>query len=729
MDVTPIELRRDEQQEEARSSDVDEYDPAMTLSETGEGKESVNNGSPSLQPERQKSDESGETASSRSSTPSVTVDSAVEGTKEDVESSDDEYDPESVNPSPEPETTRTKDSQEESDDDDYDPEQGLETTSDGEGSSSTSKPAGISSLPSKPPVSAGSATVNDPATLLQEAYEAIMQSDLVKQPEFKRLTPEQQMSLIDQQLKAKGISLPQLDPHANNDARNDPDSKNPSDSQNKDCRRPNMSLPMSAKEESDFVKYTETEVKYSNRRLLDNLPENSRLFIGNLASNSVSKKDLFRICNQYGEVLHILIKGGYGFVQFKTAEQCAACIKGETGVPLHGRVMRLDASSGNKKSTGEQVKFRERVAEKDDDNDEANEIPAHCHLFITIDSTPRLVKETTNAFESAGLTLKVDAIGDEELTEAIPDAAYSGVLAACIIKESKVDLQTFEETEEGGIKFDEYVDLSPLVAVDVVKRMLPPDSASNLKRTHEETQKDYENNESPELHHPHHHRDSHHSKKQKKKDRQRERRANQGHNGHHTSYSPVPPASRHQPYPSNPYGLPQPPPHYPPHAAYPGYGQYPNANPQGNFSPGSASQNFADPSVIQMLQNLDPTTLQQVIGFIQQQQQQQQQLQQHQQFQTSAYQQPAPPMQQQYQGGYTGGYGQPAHPQPPPPAVQQPGQLNVLLSQLQTSQQPYQNQGTPPAAPPGSQQSQQQRPQQPGQSSTLMDMLSRLSKQ
>ncbi|ODV59044.1 Nab3 Rrm Ucuu complex, partial [Ascoidea rubescens DSM 1968] len=70
----------------------------------------------------------------------------------------------------------------------------------------------------------------------------------------------------------------------------------------------------------------------------------SRLFIGNLPVNSITKQNMWRIFKQYGDVIQISIKPGYGFCQFRTIEQCNSAIEGEKNVPLYGKIMHLEAS-------------------------------------------------------------------------------------------------------------------------------------------------------------------------------------------------------------------------------------------------------------------------------------------------------------------------------------------------------------------------------------------------
>lgn len=701
MNVTPIDLQRRQSTDEAGNSDVDGYDPKLPLLKNS------NENQAEVTEDQKPAENASEPTVNESASP---------------DNSDDEYDPESMNPSPEPERAQTNDTQgDDVSDDEYDPENGLASPE------PKKEPTPVPNLPSKPSVAAAS-NPKSPQSQLKDAYDAIMQSDLVKRPEFKQLTQEQQMSLIDQQLREKGIVLPQLDsdPAMNYDqvySFNKPfDSRNTFSMvpQNKFCKRPNITVPMSSQESEAFTKFLEIEASL-DKKALDEFPDRSKLFIGNLSTNTISKEDLFRICNSYGEVVSITLKGGYGFVQFTTAEQCAECIKGETDVPLHGRIMRLDASTGSKKGAHENVKFRERIADEDTTDTSTSERRGpDCQIFITSDSTPQLVQEATRVFENAGITLKIDDIGDQDLSNVIPDAAYSGVLAACIIKNESVDLQTFEESEEGGIKFDEYVDLAPLVAVDVVKRMKPsePKPPVQRKRIHEDRYADQGNHDrgrNDRLSNRNYYQD-YQSKKQRKKDRHNEKQ-----------YQPNIPSIPYQnplPYPSNnqsPYGLPTAPTHLQAQPAYPGYPSGPFQNTSHVFPQGQTQPALTDPNVIQLLQNVDPNTLQQVIALLQQQQ-------------APAIPQPNMMFQQPMHGGYSGGYSQPAPP-PPPPIVQQPSQLNSLLSQLQapqapqTLQQPYLNQGALLQQQPTNFQQHPQQHRQHQQPATLMDMLARLSKQ
>lgn len=59
------------------------------------------------------------------------------------------------------------------------------------------------------------------------------------------------------------------------------------------------------------------------------MPPNSRLFMGNLASERTHAQEIAQIFTQYGNILEISLKGSYGFVQFDNADSCRNAIVGE----------------------------------------------------------------------------------------------------------------------------------------------------------------------------------------------------------------------------------------------------------------------------------------------------------------------------------------------------------------------------------------------------------------
>ncbi len=48
---------------------------------------------------------------------------------------------------------------------------------------------------------------------------------------------------------------------------------------------------------------------------ISKLDPRSRLFIGNLPTEKVTKQELFQIFSPYGDILEVVLKANYGFIQ------------------------------------------------------------------------------------------------------------------------------------------------------------------------------------------------------------------------------------------------------------------------------------------------------------------------------------------------------------------------------------------------------------------------------
>jgi RNA recognition motif-containing protein len=61
---------------------------------------------------------------------------------------------------------------------------------------------------------------------------------------------------------------------------------------------------------------------------------------GNLASEQVTKRDVFHIFHHYGKIAQISIKQAYGFVQYYSAEACQQALVSQEGTELRGKKIR-----------------------------------------------------------------------------------------------------------------------------------------------------------------------------------------------------------------------------------------------------------------------------------------------------------------------------------------------------------------------------------------------------
>ncbi|KAJ5163739.1 uncharacterized protein N7500_005569 [Penicillium coprophilum] len=80
-----------------------------------------------------------------------------------------------------------------------------------------------------------------------------------------------------------------------------------------------------------YDEFLHDERIYVTEGLWDRFPIGSRLFVGNLPTERVTKRDMFHIFHKYGKLAQISIKQAYGFIQFLEASSCHAALGVEQG--------------------------------------------------------------------------------------------------------------------------------------------------------------------------------------------------------------------------------------------------------------------------------------------------------------------------------------------------------------------------------------------------------------
>ncbi|KAL2268376.1 hypothetical protein VTJ83DRAFT_3222 [Remersonia thermophila] len=91
------------------------------------------------------------------------------------------------------------------------------------------------------------------------------------------------------------------------------------------------------------------EKRYTTEARWDRFPEGSRIFIGNLSSERVSKREVFDVFHRFGRLAQISLKSAYGFVQYHTVAEGAAAMQGAQDIELGGRKIHLEVSRVQKK--------------------------------------------------------------------------------------------------------------------------------------------------------------------------------------------------------------------------------------------------------------------------------------------------------------------------------------------------------------------------------------------
>lgn len=557
------------------------------------------------------------------------------------------------------------------DDDEYDPETVF---------SAAPAPKPAHGLPPKPSIQASHDQGDlDVQRQLREAFEAIMQSEVVQNGSFKELSESEQMKVIFEQLASKKLKLLEglsFDMLANMNinqifSANKHGAAKQSSPSNEDSRRLFLATPMTEDEEEEYQKFRVQLREYADTH--SHPPGTIRLFVGNL-SPQATEKDLYRVFSRYGQLHEISIRTSYAFVFFADATDCDRAIQTENNVPFFGRSWRLNASNvQNQKNVASENRGRERTIETDtlvNVKRKKQDGPVKCQIFVTNESSARITDDIKRVFSNNDITFQVEDAGDEDLADLISEVAYSGVLSACVVKESSVNLQMFEKTEDDDIKFDEYADITPQLASELLynakseKPPLPlpskPEAAEIPKYESIHSGRPVDNSRAKQA------RSAAHLRSRSSRSNKNQFADMYG-RGAHTAQS------SHASYPSPVYGQ-----SYPTDSSYnvqaPASSFYPNSlSHQGQFShygsggpsmsqnghgypmmpnqpmqyPTAHNTNFSLPHAIplqninnrqqspdqiqllQTLQNLDPATMQQMIILLQQQQQQQPQLNQH----------------------------------------------------------------------------------------------------
>ncbi|KAJ5760405.1 hypothetical protein N7520_007561 [Penicillium odoratum] len=117
-----------------------------------------------------------------------------------------------------------------------------------------------------------------------------------------------------------------------------------------------------------YDEFLHDERVYVTEGLWDRFPMGSRLFVGesfpnkgvepfinlvflgNLPTERVTKRDMFHIFHKYGKLAQISIKQAYGFIQFLEAGSCHAALEVEQGALIRGRKIHLEISKPQRNS-------------------------------------------------------------------------------------------------------------------------------------------------------------------------------------------------------------------------------------------------------------------------------------------------------------------------------------------------------------------------------------------
>ncbi|KAF2857816.1 hypothetical protein K470DRAFT_266564 [Piedraia hortae CBS 480.64] len=123
--------------------------------------------------------------------------------------------------------------------------------------------------------------------------------------------------------------------------------------------------PWDATIQAKYDRFIEVERGYVNEGRWDQFPHGSRLFVGNLSSDKVTKRDIFHVFHPYGELAQVSIKQAYGFVQFLRSEDCLRALQKEQGTVIRDKRIHLEISKPQKtRQSQNQQRRRSRSPDK-----------------------------------------------------------------------------------------------------------------------------------------------------------------------------------------------------------------------------------------------------------------------------------------------------------------------------------------------------------------------------
>ncbi|KAK7941404.1 uncharacterized protein PG986_013791, partial [Apiospora aurea] len=109
----------------------------------------------------------------------------------------------------------------------------------------------------------------------------------------------------------------------------------------------------SESQQQTYEIFLQEERKYVSEAKWDRFPEGSRLFIGNLSSERVSKREVFDIFSRYGRMAQISLKQAYGFVQYHDVAEGKTAMDNLQGAEVGGRKINLEPTRAQRKENSD----------------------------------------------------------------------------------------------------------------------------------------------------------------------------------------------------------------------------------------------------------------------------------------------------------------------------------------------------------------------------------------
>ncbi len=127
---------------------------------------------------------------------------------------------------------------------------------------------------------------------------------------------------------------------------------------------------------------------------------------------------------------------------------------------------------GNNKTRGGRNNYRERSRSPRRGKKDVPE----CQIFVLDGLDPGFVRRIVTSFSNSNIVAQANDLPQKvSLKNAIHDLVYDGVLGVVTLdyksqRRNCVNLQVFERNQEGGVKYDEYLNIEVHVAVELLVR-------------------------------------------------------------------------------------------------------------------------------------------------------------------------------------------------------------------------------------------------------------------
>lgn len=494
-DDTHTEKEPEEEVVGKEEEDNEEYDPSTVGNDNADSDDPYSSVDEDAEEKKIQSQSNSQEPSNEASEPESVKESSKEniGEKKELEvNQDKEETKEETN-----EKEEEEEEKEEEDDDDYDPTAEVSTNEE------ESKAQPVSSGISATETNQQSATPTTQATSLasslpsnsntnpdiQQSVAKIMSSNVLSDPEFLKLSPTEQQQRILTLLGTNNNTQTQQTQSTSSYSAPAPNYTDFNSQTYPKDHRPDLSLPMTIEEISKYNAFIDGEAKYSSTRPTP--APNSRLFVGNLPANVTSKQDLFRLFNGYGHILQISIKGSYCFIQYSDAEAVERAINAERGIPFNGKDLVLEIAKNSRPGQGHQQTTNDRLYNNNfhnqdrkrgrEDHFEGSDDRStrrrrggalECQIFVKRTADPQYARDVARQFQSAGIATEYEFLKPgQDLSKKINDVAYNGILSVVLINKNRnSDVQIYEKTPDGSIRYDEYLSVSAEDATQLLLR-------------------------------------------------------------------------------------------------------------------------------------------------------------------------------------------------------------------------------------------------------------------